>query len=259
MARKFKKLNNKKVIKTLKTILLCVLALGIVGAVYSAFNRKDKDDSKVYHGLYEIGSLDINGEFVDSKSSIYTTNLIEFTELKITPDFDSNVSYKVYIYNADNELLSVSDSQIKKWESERYPDVMYARVVITPNWDSTLKEEDKVIKFYEVYKYSKQLTINVVNSPVEILDAVIAFDRLSGTEFNVQYEKGMTWEEWVNSDYNTITFQASSMNCTLVYKESTGLIEVDGYSPLATIYTDSIKTTKLNGSDLFGSCTLYSA
>ena len=56
---------------------------------------------------FSIGGLDVNGEYIDTESSIFTEDIFECDGLECTLDFDSAISYQIYFYNMVN-LASMS-------------------------------------------------------------------------------------------------------------------------------------------------------
>jgi len=91
-------------------------------------------DTKEISPSFKRGALDVNGKYVDTNDSIVTKELFECQGLKITPDFDSTVSYQVFYYDQDQTYLECSEVQESAFS---YTPVLakYASVVITPDVD----------------------------------------------------------------------------------------------------------------------------
>ena len=144
--------------KTWKNALLIGLAcITLVGAVVglSALFRKSEETTKVINPTYAIGGLTEQGTYKETEESIYTEDAFECQGLDIELDFRSNVSYRVFFYNSNNEFLSATSKQTANYDERTTPVfAQYARIVITPN-------EDEEIKWYEKSGYANQLTISV--------------------------------------------------------------------------------------------------
>lgn len=156
---------------SIKSILLAVLVgaliLGSVSGIVAIFNR---DTTTVSTFLsFDLGSLDENGIFVKSRTSIYSKDLIECKGLTIEPDFEAKGSFQVFYYDAAKNFLS-STEQLQAedgiYEMEDDLDLAlakYCRIVITPE---PVDEDGKYITdfeihWYEVSKYAGQFTIKV--------------------------------------------------------------------------------------------------
>lgn len=77
------------------------------------------------------------------------------------------------------------------------------------------------------------LGLGLVDAPPPIITLTISGSY--GTSF--QFEEGMTWEEWINSDYNTISayisyetikyMSGSSTECTITKEDNTSVTSTD--------------------------------
>lgn len=192
---------NRKVKRILSIVLGLALLFGAVALVVNLVKPKD-NELKEIHPTFEVGGLDENGEYVDTKESIYTKKVIEYNELKVSIDFDANIQYQLFYYDEDDKFVSASEV-FTKGHNEESEETKYVRVLITPVYADDVEDEEKEIKWHEVFGYANQLTISTkVNAPVEgVLTITLNYD---GDEFVIQYEKGMTWEEWLASEYNTL-------------------------------------------------------
>ena len=151
---------KKKLINIISSILAVVLIVGALFGAISAITKYAEKDIKKITPVYAVGGLDKNGNFLDTENSIYTKNAFECYSLKTTLSFDNSVTYQMYYYDKDNNFISASNKINVNYNS--LDDVMpyetkYCRVVIYPN-------EDDVIKWYEINKYSKQLKIEVAKN-----------------------------------------------------------------------------------------------
>jgi len=147
--------------RTWKVILSWVLTFAVViGAICGviAVVKSIDSDSRTVYAAWARGSLDENGNYVEGKTSIYTKKAFECAGLDITLDFDSGVTYKVYFYTDDGDLLDeggVTQALSGHFEADSVPaNATYARVVVTPN-------DDANITWTEIVKYSNQVHITV--------------------------------------------------------------------------------------------------
>ena len=208
---------KRKTKKTLKVVLLTVLAvaltLGVFSLVSNAVN-KDEDGFDKMNLSFEIGNLDETGKLIqDSKDAIYTKNAIELNtgdELKFTIDFDSDITYALYFYDGNDEFVSKTEDLTKNYThvAENNESV---RVVIRPVFAEDVEEEEKVVKFYQILKYERQLQVEIKR-----YDGTYSFEiehpnPEDDRTFIIVYEKGMTWSEWVKSEYNTYDFVISNL------------------------------------------------
>ncbi len=152
MAKTFK--ITKKTWKTIGAVALSVL-VG-VGAIFGVAKLSEALDTetKTIHPTYSVGGLKTtDGKYTETTDSIYTKDAFECQGLKITPDFDSNVSYEVFFYDSNEQFLSTSGSKTDFYESNNKL-AKYARIQITP------LEDDKV-SWFETSKYANQLKVEV--------------------------------------------------------------------------------------------------
>ena len=102
------RLKGKKLWQTVGSSALAVITFVGVAVGISALVKKADEDMQVIYPTYEVGGLTENGKYDDTKDSIYTKESFECQGLSVTPDFDCNVSYRIYFYNINEE------SKIKK-------------------------------------------------------------------------------------------------------------------------------------------------
>ena len=167
--RKFKKKN------IWLRILTGVLLVSFLGAlVFGIVNITDESTTKSISPKYSVGTLDEEtGVYKKSEGSIYTKNAFLCQGLDVTLDFDSTVTYRVFLYDGKNNFLLATEpltgafnidtvSNAPVWHygvtgqvSEIIPSfAKYARIVITPN-------DDESINLFEIRKYAKKVNITV--------------------------------------------------------------------------------------------------
>ena len=143
---------KRKTWETIGIVVVCTaLIVGILGGLVALFG--EEKTTKKISPSFSIGGLTSQGKYLETKESIYTKELFECRGLTITPDFESQVSYQVFFYNAEGEFIRATSKQTGEFNSVPLL-ATHARLVVTPN-------DDTEIKFYEVNKYAKQLKIEV--------------------------------------------------------------------------------------------------
>lgn len=158
---------KRKTKKFLKGAGLTVLGLGVIFAGASLIKNvaEDKDSTTEKINLkYEIGGLNDLGKYVEDDGTLYTKNAFECKGLTIDIDFDTNVSYQVFFYTEDDVFVESTEVLTDDYKIDvEDENITHARIEITPNWDmlEVEKDADQVIKWYETYKYSKQLKVSV--------------------------------------------------------------------------------------------------
>lgn len=148
--------------RSLLTAGLAVLV--ILGAAAGIMSLATNDTVKIGAGEFSVGALDPEtGKYVERKDAIYTPEAFSAQGLKITPDFETaDVEYQIFWYDENDRFLEASDVLTEGYSEQKLLPT-YARIVIYP---STLDEdgmeiEDFKIRFYEVRKIAKALTITV--------------------------------------------------------------------------------------------------
>lgn len=142
--------------KNILSIGLAVLVLfGAVGAVASFATN----DSKPAGAVFKVGGLDPEtGKYVKTDKTIYTETAIDAYGLRIEPDFESTVTYDVYLYDNEDNLVEVilgnSEVYVNKYEF-----IPSARIVIHPEIPEDVKEKDFKVHIWDVAKYANMLTI----------------------------------------------------------------------------------------------------
>lgn len=150
--RKFlKKFKPKKI---LSIVLSLLIILGVGAGIVKLIQFATKTTNNVVC-FYSVGSLNSVGEYDKNsdKSKIYTKDYFECMGLTITPNFDARVSYQVFLYDKDGNYLNKTNELTSSYKlNTNY--ARYARIVINP-------DEDDNILFYEIYKYSSQIKVEV--------------------------------------------------------------------------------------------------
>lgn len=223
---------NRKTKRILSIVLGFVLLFGAIALVVNLVKPKN-DELKEIHPTFEVGGLDENGDFVDTKESLYTKKAIEYNELKVAIDFDANIQYQLFYYDEDDNFVSTSEV-FTKGHTETSEETKYVRVLITPVYADDVEDEDKEIKWHEVFGYANQLTISTkVNGPVEpeVLSLILK-DDVDDVSVEITYEKGMNWEEWADSNYYNADFvitgdgEVAFRSYTLIYETTDAPVDV---------------------------------
>lgn len=145
--------------KTIITILLVVLCLGIVGGgIAGIFKLTDSgklDTKTISSTKFSVGGLDSNGKYMNTNASIYTKEAFECQGLEVSLDFDNEIEYQIYFYDQNNDFVHTTGKLSGAFVKDSVPFfAKYARIVVTP-------KNDEVVSKLEVAKYAGQLTVKV--------------------------------------------------------------------------------------------------
>ena len=187
----------KKKIRLIGSVLLLLLVILGVTSCVSSLVSEDKNYNSVVP-LYKVGSLSlVDGKPVDSTNSIYTYNSFKANSVKINVKFFAHADYQIFWYDKYDNLITTSDISNKNTTFQA-PDYNCSfRLVVKPQ----LKDTNE-IKWYNVNQYSNYLSIKVNKVDEPLLNLVITSTSSTVNDFEIVYEKGMTWKEWFDSEYN---------------------------------------------------------
>ncbi len=150
--------------KTFKTIIAAVLGVVVVGGAIGlgvSLFKKDEDGLKTIHPTFSVGGLTNTGKYEDTEYSIYTKESFGCQGLKVEVDFDSNIEYQAYFYDADDNFVSASEIYEEGHTFEVPYPAFYARLEVTPIWENNVEEKDKELGYFDTFKYGNQLTVKV--------------------------------------------------------------------------------------------------
>ena len=154
---KFKFKKNSK-FKKILCVVLVIGAVVVIGALVSSLARND--DKTVRSSEFSVGALDENGKYVEDKQSIYTKDAFECVGLRIEPDFEADLTYDVYYYDANEKLLEAKVGLTEVYD-EDFPLAKLCRVVIHPAIPEGETAKDFKISWNEVKSFAKQVKITV--------------------------------------------------------------------------------------------------
>lgn len=146
-------------------IVVAVFVVLLLAALIVSISGRDKADEgyELVKTDFDRGGLAASGKYSDTKASIYTATAFEVNDtVRVKLDFNSTVTYKVFFYDDDNTFVSASEEYAKTADVEVPEGATCARLVVTPIWDSDVKEANRVVRFWQVGKYEKQLSIMTV-------------------------------------------------------------------------------------------------
>ena len=147
---------KRKTKKIISIILSIVLVIGLITA--AVILLKPKETKRIYP-TFHIGSLDSNGEYVESDDSIYS-DLFECQGLTVKPDFTSDVEYSIYFYYLDETFAEVKEDLTASFTSPVDESYRYARILINPNKKGKGSDDYKIY-FWNVLGISNNLEILV--------------------------------------------------------------------------------------------------
>lgn len=159
---------SEKTKNILKSVACIALVAATVLGVASLFSHK-KDDLKEIKPVFSIGGLSESGKYVEQDNTIYTKEAFECKDLRIDVDFEKTITYKVFFYADSGEFISSTEELTENFVSAVPGGATHARVLITPDWKELeiVKNDEKVIKWYEIAKYAGQLTIKTAKADEE--------------------------------------------------------------------------------------------
>lgn len=194
-------------------IIICIsIILGLGFLVSKVTDRFGSDRLKRIYPSYVIGGLDSSGEFLECKDKLVTAEIFAYNAIEIIKDFDSTVSYELFFYDNTGKFLSKSGSLNGKYEEKDLEVTKFVRIVITPSFKI---DETAEIKVFNKHKYTFDLKIKVK----QLERNVVGFGLIPTSGFPHEYTclEGMTWEEFVNSEYNKDNLFRITTNGYVVY------------------------------------------
>ena len=214
--RKLTKRGKRNLLIGLLVGLSVLLTLGGALAVFNHF-KPNEDGYREIAPVWHIGAIDEEtGKIVESNESLYCEiNTEELESVKFTLDFDNNIEYTLFGYYLEDEELSFDGEYFTLSESTIYTvqgnDSDVIRVVITPVVEDG--EEPVKLNVFNMYNYTKQLTIQVKDLPTEEETEEVVYKTMDITcigtgcseTITVKYLDGMTWAELVEINDELIT------------------------------------------------------
>lgn len=160
--KRFKRIKWKNIISVVLVGVLLVASVAVVGSVFG------KDTKTISSTAFAVGGINEQGNYAESKTSIYTKDMFECQGLSIEPDFEATGTYKVFYYDSNKNFvgatneLNAEDGVYTKGDT--FAIAQYARIMITPDVptdDEGNEVEDFKIRFYEATSYASDYTITV--------------------------------------------------------------------------------------------------
>ena len=188
-----------------KGIICGILVIAIlIGACAGIAAIVKKDSKKISSSAFSRGDLDSKGEYIESNQAIYTAEAFECKGLKIEPDFEFKGSFDVYYYDENGYFID-SKKDMRYTYNEDYPLAYAARVVIHPEIPTDVKKDDFKIKFYEVLKYAKMLTITVDKDQTYNYDGCINLYDSTKVTADKTFIVTATPSDWSSTDLKDIS------------------------------------------------------
>lgn len=220
------KRNKKNILKKVGTAILAVgVVAGLATGAKALYDYSHSELKTIYPG-WNIGAINSSGKAVEDETKLYSNEfLCQGLEIKL--DFENDINYQVFYYDdtgfLDSTEVMEGNYNIVDDEDVMIEEVTYARVMIIPKWTNVEATEDKTLEELQVvnwknkHTFSSQLEIKVKRNQAKVLTfGLPSFDEDNGdfgeTPATLKYEEGMTWEEWIASDYNTYNL-TKSLTC----------------------------------------------
>ena len=136
-------------------VLVIAIILGVASFALSLSQKTTKTVSSL---SFSVGSLNNDGSYKKSKTSIYTKELFECEGLTVTLDFEADLEYQVFYYVDKYTYVGRTGKMSEEYSrGDDCPEAKYARIVITPELGDS-KEE---IYSWEAFNYARYLKITV--------------------------------------------------------------------------------------------------
>ena len=190
----------------LSFVLVGVLLVASVAGLGAVFNRDTKTISST---AFAVGGINEKGNYVESKTSIYTKDMFECQGLSIEPDFEATGTYKVFYYNANKNFIGATD-ELKAEDGvytkgDTFAVARYARIMITPDIptdEDGVEEAEFKIRFYEVTGYASDYKISVDKKQnAEKVNVFVVDKDMLGKVYSAS--EGSTPTVMEGSDYET--------------------------------------------------------
>ena len=208
-----KKFFNKKIVKIIAVVLVCVTALGVVAGITSSVSN---DKKSISAGVFSRGGLDENGEYVNTNKTLYTKESFGCLGLRVEPDFESNLTYDIFFYDSLNRCVDTAMGLSEVYGEELvHPAARTCRIVIHPEIPSDVSAKDFSIGYFEVRKIAKGLNITVdkdQKSPYDDSENFVASvnpetnKTVSGDTFTVSDDTKSTMKVYKNIDISNEEF-----------------------------------------------------
>lgn len=169
---------SKKTKSIISGILLVAIIAGVLALAGSLLGKETKTISSTE---FSVGGINAQGNYVESKTSIYTKDMFECQGLTIEPDFEATGTYQVFYYDENKNFMGATEdfnaADGVYTKGSAFPFAVYARIMITPavptDEDGNIEENFK-IRFYEVVGYANDYTITV--NKKQVIDIVKIFN-----------------------------------------------------------------------------------
>ena len=159
------KYGKKKTWKTVGIIALAAfLTAGAVAGIAALVNRGNDDGFEKVSVKYEVGGLDDDGKYEESKATLYTKVgfAVEDVETVYADiDFDSTISYQLFYYGEHDAFIEATEVMTEDYKDTVPEGALVCRVEITPLWDEDTEEDDRKVTWLNKGGFADQLEISV--------------------------------------------------------------------------------------------------
>lgn len=199
--------------KTVMVILVIFTILGLVSLMNYFVSTFDDDDMTKINPSYEIGALTSYGKYIESDGAIYTKEAFECKGLQITPEFDSTITYQIFFYDYLGNFIDSTDVLESAYRDSIPAGATHARIMITPKWEDSVKEDDRKINIFQIMKYSKQLTVKVLKEQGEIVEMseIAVFENVT-SDFDFSDSLSYQMNTGAYAYQNTTLFEDSTIS-----------------------------------------------
>ncbi len=141
-----------------KWVVTLLVGLALIGAVVGLSVKLNRQTTTTTIGgeAYSIGTLTDTGEYAEGNTSIYLRKAITTDGLKVVPQKDAKIEYRLFFYDKDGKFLAATETSSAKFDGDIPDGAETVKIMITPTAD-----EDGKVSLVEVLGYANQLTVTV--------------------------------------------------------------------------------------------------
>ena len=236
---------KKKTKEFISLILVIVLIAGIAGIVTS---QTKKTTVEVSSFSFKVGSIDANGEYTESKRSLYTPEMFECQGLEVVPDFEFKGMYEVFLYDIDKNFISASGEIKESYKLENVA-AYFARIKITP--EPPADAVDFKIQFYEVLTYASQLTITVDKE-----QSKLKYDFKEDLAEKAEFHEGYIWDCQAGEAVEAASGDKYSAYAKIDLQDVNEIVIISGTYDLSCEFMDGGFGVAGNGTERVSDCSL---
>lgn len=152
---------NKRKFGNIMIIVSCLMTIVMFGAFVAGFFIDKEPTANLGTFDYMLGTIDLKGDFVDSRKSIVTKDVIMCESLdEIVLKSEAKCSFVVHLYDEDGKYLGTpqSDGQYDTYNVDGGSEIPVGgfRIVIHPN---RVDGESPELNIFSISKYANMIEV----------------------------------------------------------------------------------------------------